>query len=48
MAPKSAQPFPSPKVNWSIVRDEIYAVLPVALEKNRVDILALNVLKARE
>ena len=45
MAPKSAQPFPSPKVSWSIVKEEIYAVFAVALEKYRVEIFALNVLK---
>ena len=48
MAPKSAQPFPSPKVNWSTVNEDIYAVFAVALEKNRVDIFALSVVKARE
>ena len=30
--PKSAQPFPSPKVNWSILREDIYALLAVAVE----------------
>ena len=30
--PKSAQPFPSPKVSWSIVKEEIYALFAVAVE----------------
>ena len=42
---KSAQPFPSPKINWSSVSVDIYALCAVALEKKRVDILALSVLK---
>ena len=46
MAPKSAQPFPSPKVNWSIVKEEIYAVFATALEKYKVDMFALSVVKA--
>ena len=30
--PKSAQPFPSPNVSWSIVREEIKALHAVAVE----------------
>jgi hypothetical protein len=44
-APKSAQPFPSPNVSWSIVRLEIYALSPVAVEKSRLDTLAFCVIK---
>ena len=33
--PKSAQPFPSPKVSWSIFNEEIYALFAVAVENLR-------------
>ena len=46
MAPKSAQPFPSPKVSWSTVKEEIYAVFATALEKYRVEMFALSVVNA--
>ena len=42
---KSAQPFPSPKISWSIVRLEIYALFPVAVENLRLDTLAFCVIK---
>ena len=42
---KSAQPFPSPKINWSIVSVEMYALPPVAVEKRRLDTLAFCVIK---
>ena len=42
---KSAQPFPSPKISWSSVRVEIYALLAIAVEKRRLEILAFCVMK---
>ena len=43
--PKSAQPFPSPKVSWSILRDEIYALFAVAVENLSELIEAFCVIK---
>ena len=46
--PKSAQPFPSPNVSWSIFRDEIYALLAVAVENLRELTEAFCVIKFNE
>ena len=43
--PKSAQPFPSPKVNWSIFNEEIYALFAVAVENRNELIEAFCVAK---
>ena len=42
---KSDHPLPSPKISWSIVRVEIYALPPVAVEKRRLETLAFCVMK---
>ena len=46
--PKSAQPFPSPKVSWSMLRDEIYALFAVAVENLRELTEAFCVIKFNE
>jgi hypothetical protein len=43
--PKSAHPFPSPKVSWSIFREDIYALFAVAVENLRELIDAFCVVK---